>query len=147
MYESKFAGQKNHHSDSWTNNHHNQQQHPFRRYNNPDPRYYSHGAEHDHRDPRSYRYQYDHDPWERAFRRERTEKEKKMDEAQADILRRAFLQLLLGVVLIQLFVNVMFANIHDKMYLDGCDCEKCVVTRHRLRQQQKESGELQNKAS
>merc|ERR1712083_1292165 len=107
-------------------------------------RYYSHGAQYDryyddHRDPRSYGHQYRHDPWERAFRREKTEKEKKMDESQADIMRRAFLQLLLGVVLIQLFLNVMLQNAHDKMFLDGCDCERCVVTRHQLERQRKES--------
>jgi len=143
MYESKFSGHNHHHDDSWTHN--QQQQHPFRRYNNPDPRYYSHGAQYDryyndHRDPRSYRHQYRHDPWEKAFRWQKTEKEKKMDEAQADIMRRAFLKLLLGVLLIQLIINVMFQNIHDKMYLDGCDCERCVVTRHQLERQRKEPG-------
>jgi len=143
MYESKFSGQNHHHNDSWTHNHY-QQQHPFRRYNNPDPRYYSPGAQHDryyndHRDHRSYGHQYHHDPWERAFRREKTEKEKKMDEVQANIMRRAFLQLLIGVVLVQLFLNVVLGKIHDQMFLAGCDCERCLVTRHQLERQRKES--------
>jgi len=135
LYESKFQGQ---------NHAHMHNQHPNRRYGNPDPRYYTHGDRNpfhdyhynDHRNPRSYRYRYDHDPWGRPFSRERTEKEKKMDEVQADILRRAFLQLFLGIVLIQFLINALFANLHKDMYLDGCDCEMCVVKRHRLKHAQ-----------
>ena len=136
MYKSKFTSTNNnhHHQDPWRQGH---DHHDPRNYRS-DPRNYRHGPgnpwnerHYNHQDPRYYRYGSGHhwnDPREKMHKMN-TSKGTTLNEKEKDLLRRGFLQLIIGVLIVQyLTYHVTMAN-HQYSYRSGCQCKKCLMMR------------------